>query len=45
MKPDYRQYRKRDKLKSGFLLRVIIGLCALAVLVYCIYELLTLKIP
>ncbi|MGQ3013409.1 MAG: hypothetical protein ACT6QS_06870 [Flavobacteriales bacterium] len=44
-KPDYKQYRNREKLRGGFLLRIIFAICILAALIYCIYELLVLKIP
>ncbi|MBL0913317.1 MAG: hypothetical protein IBJ09_13190 [Bacteroidia bacterium] len=44
-KPDYKQYRNREKLRGGFLLRIIFAICVLAALIYCIYELLVLKTP
>lgn len=35
---DYKKFRRYEKIRGSFLIRIILGLCALFSLVYVIYE-------
>lgn len=40
---DYRKYKRYEKIRSGFLIRIILGLCALFSLIYVIYEMIKMQ--